>query len=276
MTDVAEARESHVYVYGVARCGSSAPLSAADNDGVVPGAPVELLPVDGLTAIVSIFPAELAMRDPAVSEDDWAKSRALAHHRVLAAFAGCTALAPSKFGTVLRSLDDLTGFVRRNASALDLTLNSIAECREWGLKLFGDLSAARGSVELSPALASMQEELASAPAGKAFFLRKKFQAAAEAELQRVLMDRIAAIHDELAGIARDSTQIGRLVAASPGKPALFLNAAYLVEKSKEDEFHEALTAMRGTYSEIGLSDSLTGPWPAYNFVSLPAVMANHG
>jgi hypothetical protein len=269
------APESHIYVYGVARCSGATPLPAGE--GVIPGAPVQLLPIEGLTAVVSIFPASSAVRDSAVSEDDWAKSRALAHHRVLTAFAPYTALAPSKFGTVLRSLDDLAGFVRLNASALESTLNKVAECQEWGLKLFGDNGAASVSVESNPALAAMQEELACASAGKAYFLRKKLQMAIEAEAQRLLVHCLTDIHRELGALARDSKQIGRLPPSkqNANKSIMLLNAAYLVERSNENQFHAALAAMRGSFSDLGLSDVLTGPWPAYNFVSLPVGMADH-
>lgn len=278
MTGAAEAAGSHVYIYGVARTEGGAPPLAI-GEGVVPGAPVQLLPVGGLSAIVSVFPAGSALPAGGVSDSDWAKTRALAHHEVLAALAGCFPLAPSKFGTVLRSVADVVELIERNAASLEETLDHVAECREWGLKLFGELGAWRASAEGDPALAPLQDELACASAGKAYFLRKKLRLAVEAEAQRRLVVRAMEIHRQLASTARQSAYLSSSHVLKPARaqdaPVMLLNTAYLVEEVHEAQFHEALAAMRSTFAQTGLSEALTGPWPPYNFVSLSAAGRAH-
>jgi len=132
------AADDRIYVYGVARTAFDCALPLAACEGVVPGRPVELVPFRGLAAIVSAFPAETAAPKPGLNEGEWARSRAVAHHRVLTELANRVPLAPSKFGTVVRSLDSLAALIERNSAMLEETLDRVAGCREWGLKLSGD------------------------------------------------------------------------------------------------------------------------------------------
>jgi hypothetical protein len=271
MTGAANAAANQVYLYGLTRISTSEPPILAVGGGVVAGRPVRFLHVGSLVAIISIFPAGSFARETGVSEDEWAKSRAVAHHKVLAGLAGRLPLVPSKFGTVLQSVDSLAAFLTQNAAALEKTLDHVAGCREWGLKLFGDPNISHVMAQSDPALAPLREELTSASAGKAYFIRKKLQLAADAEAQRILTSRAIEVHQALTSIARESANVRRSRGPKPASreniPVMLLNAAYLVETSRETQFHEALAGMQRSFAESGLSDVLTGPWPPYNFVS---------
>ncbi len=72
MTSTAEPAGSHVYLYGIARTGGAEPPPIGD--GVVANFPVQLLPVGGLSAIVSIFPAGTVLHEPGHDDSEWAKS----------------------------------------------------------------------------------------------------------------------------------------------------------------------------------------------------------
>jgi hypothetical protein len=277
MTVAALAADDHIYVYGVARAGSDCTLPLAACAGVVPGRPVELVQFRRLAAIVSTFPASSAAPESGADEGEWARSRAVAHHQVLDVLSARVALAPSKFGTVLRSLDSLAAFIEQNAATLEETLDRVTGCREWGLKLGADPSLARTAAQSAASLLPLQKELASASDGKAYFIRKKLKLAAEAEAQRMLTGRAIEIHQTLDALARQSIHVRTYpsLSTATGKQAMLLNAAYLVEASAEDRFHSALHTLRGSMAALGLSDRVTGPWPPYNFVSLPSGETAH-
>ena len=225
------AADDRIYVYGVARTAFNCALPLAACDGVVPGRPVELVPFRGLAAIVSAFPAEAAPKS-GLNEGEWARSRAVAHHRVLTELANRVPLAPSKFGTVVRSLDSLAALIERNSAMLEETLDRVAGCREWGLKLSGDPSIARAAAGSAPSLAPLREELASAPDGKAYFIRKKLKLAVEAQAQRMLTAHAIEVHQRLDALARRSVHIRGYRGLSTGGAngqCMLLNAAYLVE-----------------------------------------------
>jgi Gas vesicle synthesis protein GvpL/GvpF len=268
----------HVYVYGVARAASFNPLASAALEGVVPGRPVELLPFGGLAAIVSACPAESAVPEAAAGGSEWARSRAVAHHQVLAELSGRFPLVPSKFGTVLRDFDSLAAFMEQYAPALEETLDQVAGCREWGLKLTADPKLAREAAQSAPSLAPLREELASASQGKAFFIRKKMKSAVEAEAQQMLASQAVEVHQALDAKARRSASVRICSSSSSGganAQIMLLDAAYLVETAEEAEFHAALDAVLAPLAALGLNGRLTGPWPPYNFVSLPSGKTAH-
>jgi hypothetical protein len=49
--------------------------------------------------------------------------------------------------------------------------------------------------------------------------------------------------------------------------AMLLNGAYLVAKDRAAELREAVSALKAEWETQGFVIELTGPWPAYNFVS---------
>jgi hypothetical protein len=51
---------------------------------------------------------------------------------------------------------------------------------------------------------------------------------------------------------------------------MLLNSAYLVDDAALDAFKAALDEKAAAYGNHGFRFELTGPWPAYNFVALPA------
>jgi hypothetical protein len=54
---------------------------------------------------------------------------------------------------------------------------------------------------------------------------------------------------------------------------LVLNSAFLVERSKMDEFSEKVGELISDHGEVKIQYS--GPWPAYNFVDIH-ILGNHG
>jgi hypothetical protein len=58
---------------------------------------------------------------------------------------------------------------------------------------------------------------------------------------------------------------------SPGAQAEVLNAAYLVDESRSEEFRGAFAELRDGCSAAGLD--LTGPWPPYSFTAAASATA---
>ena len=52
-----------------------------------------------------------------------------------------------------------------------------------------------------------------------------------------------------------------------GRAALAMNAAYLVDKDATGAFKRALAQLERELAAEGFVPELTGPWPAYHFVS---------
>ena len=60
------------------------------------------------------------------------------------------------------------------------------------------------------------------------------------------------------------------VASRTNKPIgdrMILNGAYLVDRSREEDFDRVVKQMSQKYEDV-LSFKYTGPWPPYNFVNI--------
>ena len=48
---------------------------------------------------------------------------------------------------------------------------------------------------------------------------------------------------------------------------MVLNGVYLVADEDHERFHAELEVLEAEFGSLGVELELTGPWPAYNFVS---------
>jgi hypothetical protein len=281
--------ETCIYIYGVGRCNGSRKPGAPDRveelppvEGVVPGASAVLFPVEELAAIISRAPVSAFASDAASRGDndaEWAKARAVAHHRVLEALAPWFTLAPLKFGSICKTPADLIRLLTRHSGLFHCALNRVEGAREWGVKLHCDMEARRCAVSGSaPSLAPLRAELAASSPGMAFFVRKKLSEAASAEARQSLAVPIANVHGRLGAEAREAA-VGRVqpVRGEHGGRSMIpiFNASYLVDRCREDRFHETLAGMGERLAPEGLAIAVTGPWPPYNFVSFSPEALDH-
>jgi hypothetical protein len=231
-----------VYVYGVARCCSSARTVTPPAEGIVPGAQVRLLPIGRLAAIIS--PAPVAAFGPdSVHDEDWMRQRAAAHHRVLGALAPLFTLAPMKFGAVCRSLSEVVQVFAHNSARFERALDRAVGASEWGVKVYVSKEARR-STGAEPALRQWAANLHEA-------LAEQTREAVRRRVQWAQFDRG-----------------GR-------RMTLVLSAAYLVEKRMQAEFCQRLIQLKNALPTEYFFIGLTGPWPPYNFVSLTTEAVGH-
>lgn len=268
--------KSYVYIYGVARAATGGAPEVAI-EGVLPGAPVEIVGVGGLAAIVSRVPvtAFASAASKGIDDPEWVTERVVAHHRVLDAFARRGALAPMKFGSVRRSLGDVIQLFADSGPLFERALDRVEGAREWGVKLYGDAEAhaAYSAATASPAsaLGALRAELEGASPGKAFFIRRRLRETMEAEARSGLHAQAVRVHGALGGQAREAALVRgaqKEICAKGRVASPVLNAAYLVEAGAEALFLRTVDEMRGALPPDCFTLTLTGPWPPYNFVDL--------
>jgi hypothetical protein len=263
---------SVAYVYGVGRVqpgGESAPLHL---EGIVPDAPVERLVHGSLVAFVSSVPASQFGADElraALADAEWLRGRVLAHEKTVEQLCSARAVVPFRFCTVYRDAAELSEVLARHRAALDQALDRVADASEWGVKLYYDPEALRRQVEAaSEAIRQMREALTSASPGAQFFLRKKFDRAVDAEMASSISTCVEHSRRHLDEAAREAVEVEIQPPAAHGKPeVMVMNTAYLVHKGAFDGFERTLAGLRAEFAAYGFSYELTGPWPAYHFVS---------
>jgi hypothetical protein len=190
---------------------------------------------------------------------EWVSRRAVAHEAVIEQFLSAPAVLPMTLFTIFRTDARALEYVAKNRRRIDRNLKRIEGHVEWGVRLTWDEASARSAVEKAH---RPRRELG----GAAYLARKrdlrdvnKVQlAGARAEATRVFKDLSKHATD---AVRRTSTE-----RAAPGS-RLLLDAAYLVPARGGTAFRTALRQRARTLERSGVAVSLTGPWPAYNFIA---------
>ncbi len=254
--------ETGIYVYGIARDLPDEAMARAHGVG---GAPVRVVADRGLAAVVSPVSldefGEAALRRN-LEDLDWLEATARAHDTVVDAAAECAVTVPLGLATVYRGEDRLRTALRDRREEFVQALSRIAGRTEWGVKIYGEASAAdehRGGPEPGSASEPVRP-------GTSYLRQRGIRRQAQEEARREMLLMAERVDDELC----------RLAAASrlhrPQDPQLsgqegwmILNAAYLVDDERADAFRAAIVRLAEAYPRIGVE--FTGPWAPYSFAT---------
>jgi len=218
-----------------------------------------------LWAIVSDVP-ETAYGESELSRGlqdiEWVGERAVSHEHVVEHFLSASSVLPMQLFTMFTSDERVVAHVRRNLPRIKRVLQRVERKVEWGVRLTWDEKAApapKGSARKSAG------PRAPAVTGTAYLKGKRDSR----DAGRV---QLAAARAEVAGvfraISRQASEARRrkdLERATPGS-RLLLDAAFLVKSAKTVAFRSAVRKHARALRSSGVSVSLTGPWPPYNFI----------
>ena len=260
-----------LYVYCVGEHAALAPLFDADVPGAIEdGRGLELIEAGGLAAVVSRVPLSDYGEDALASrlaDATWTATRAIRHERVVEHFARRIAVVPLRFGTIYLRREPVAGVLAERGAQLRAGLARLEGREEWGLNVYVERARLREEVtRVSARLRELGERAESSPPGQAYLLRKKIEAMREeearAETKRITFEIEAALAAACDGAAR--LRVLKDEATAQGELAARL--AFLVARTRFDEFREAAERLAEEHVPLGFSFELTGPWPAYNFV----------
>jgi hypothetical protein len=206
-----------------------------------------------LAAVVSDTP--IRIYDPT-------RENVLAHELVNETVMREFTVIPMSFGTIFRTREDIAELLKSTYRAFDDVLEKMRDKIEFGLKVLWDREKVIGKLEeTDDEIRRLKQEITSNAQSSTYFARMQLgrliEGALEGSANRYVMD----IHESLKPVA---------VASRSNKPIgdrMIMNAAYLVERSREQEFDEAVKGLSRKYEDL-LSFKYTGPWPPYNFVNI--------
>jgi hypothetical protein len=193
---------------------------------------------------------------------DPTRENALAHEHVIETVMKNYTIIPMSFGTVFRTDDDIREVLKSIYSSLKDVLHQMAGKLEFGLKVNWDRD------QIIEELKREDEEI------RQFhqeIIRKHLQSTYLARMQlgrmidKALAERatqyVREIYEGLRGVcvaSRDNQPIG---------DKMIMNAAFLVDRTREAEFDEVVNRIARKYGKR-LKFKYTGPWPPYNFVNI--------
>ncbi|MBK8046199.1 MAG: GvpL/GvpF family gas vesicle protein [Anaerolineales bacterium] len=161
----------------------------------------------------------------------------------------------------------------RHAPALIAELERLDGRQEWGVKQVVDVAAlqaalARGDEALAVAaddsIEQLRRQIAGMSPGAAFLLKKKLSSLIAERAQAIAFAVADAVH-----LALSDQAVEAVTNPLPqDRPDVCLNGAYLVELPKTSEFVATLEGASNQYAAAGISFELSGPWPAYHFLTL--------
>jgi hypothetical protein len=206
---------------------------------------------DDLSAVVSDAP--LGVLDPT-------RDNVLAHQRVNETVMSEHSVLPMSFGTVFKTRDDVTAFLKSAYRAFSDVLDKMENKLEFGLKVLWDRDAViRQIEEEDDDIHRLKNEIA-AQKGSTYFARMQYGRLIDAALQAKSERYVSEIFDRLRDVS---------VAARANKPIgdrMILNAAFLVSRDAEHAFDQRVKELGASHDK--LTFKYTGPWPPYNFVNI--------
>ena len=206
---------------------------------------------------------------------DWVGRRAMAHEAIVEHFLTAPAVLPMQLFALFTTDERALEHIARERRRVDRLLARLDRQQEWGLRLSFDEKGARQAVEDAHRPPSPRgsggpgshgsRRPARAESGAAYLARKR-------DLLDVTRGQLTAARRQAnrlyRAMSREATESRRRKATEQATPGsrLLLDAAFLVPKTKANSFRRTLRRHARTLSGSGLVVSLTGPWPAYNFV----------
>lgn len=197
-------------------------------------------------------PLEASLRDL-----DWVSQVAVSHEAVVEHFAKArsAAVVPMKLFTMFSSEERAVAEMQARRGQIDGVLARIAGCEEWGVRV---MRSATRAISTAP--------VPQARTGAAFLAARRQERDAARASVEMAARAAATVFDELSPIAKDARQ--RRDAPAGTTPPL-LDAAFLVPSARRAKFRVAARRAAKACAEAGAEMTLTGPWPAYNFVQSP-------
>jgi hypothetical protein len=206
-----------------------------------------------LAAVVSDTP--IRIYDPT-------RENVLAHELVNETVMREYTVIPMSFGTIFRTREDINELLRSTYRAFDDVLDKMRDKIEFGLKVLWDREKVIDRLEEDDEeIRRLKVEITGNAQSSTYFARMQLGRMVEAGLESKANHYVMDIHESLKPVA---------VASRSNKPIgdrMIMNAAYLVERAREQEFDEAVKALSRKYEDM-LSFKYTGPWPPYNFVNI--------
>lgn len=186
---------------------------------------------------------------------DWVATAAVAHEAVVEHFSrarGSTAI-PAKLFTLFSSVDRAIADVAARRASIARVMKRIAGCEEWGIRV------TRGTAAPAPARIR-----SASTSGAAFLAARKAARDATSNARAAAAAAGENAFNALSRHARDAKARDRR--AEPGTNPPVLEAAFLVPLSARAKFNAEARRQAAACAAGGADLTLTGPWPAYNFV----------
>jgi hypothetical protein len=253
-------RTTAVYLYCVIRAGRAPSLvrvPAGLPGSTRPGAhrlagPLWLITTDVPLDVYGPQPLEARLRDL-----EWVSAAAVAHEAMVEHFSRArgAVVIPAKLFTMFSSLEKAIEEVGSGRATIEHAMKHIAGSEEWGIRI------SRKPVATQSAASTTRRP----PSGAAFLAGRRDARDAAASHRMAAIAAADVAFDRLGRHARDVRRRDRR--QEPGTNPPVLEAAFLVPAAARTRFKAEARKQAAACAAAGAELTLSGPWPAYNFVA---------
>jgi hypothetical protein len=252
-----------VYLYCVVRTPRRPSLTRVPAGLVGAGQPEAHRLAGPLWLIIALVPLAIygpAHLEPRLRDLDWVGETAVAHESVVEHFARArgAVVLPAKLFTMFSSLEKAVEDIRRRKAIIERAMRHISGSQEWGVRI----------VRRAAAVASAgRRSRKGITSGAGFLTERKNARDAAVNARAAAFEAAASALTRLRRHAKDA-QV-REPRQEPGSNPPILEAAFLVTTRARTRFKAEARRQAAAVALAGADMTLTGPWPAYNFVDAP-------
>jgi gas vesicle protein GvpL/GvpF len=233
-------------------------------EGVEPGSVVELVREGKLAALISAVPAaefnDIRLREH-LEDLGWVERTARRHEAVLEQTLRHMTIVPMRLCTIYHDAGGVRRLLRKHADSLERSLAKVDRCAEWGVKVFADTSTPLTEEEQEVA------ELTERP-GATYLVHRQRERERAQQASELRASCAETVQEQISALAREAKSNPLQRPELHGRNMqMLLNGAYLVANDRVSELQQAIRTLQDEWEHRGFVIDLTGPWPAYNFVS---------
>lgn len=260
--------QTATYVYClVQRADGRAPSGARPPRGLPGAGPPRVVDAGGgLWLVIAAAPLGRYSADAierGLHDLEWVSRCALAHEATVEHFARSGTVVPMKLFTLFSNVDRARAHVQRSRAKLDRLIGRIAGRAEWGVRLTLDEARAGRLLVKRNRAGGRGDGIGTR------FLRERQRTQQAA--RRLAVDARAQGERAFRVLRRGADDARRHTPPVQGPGVqLLLDAAFLVPVSRARAWQATVGTLARELRRRGLDLTLSGPWPAYNFVADPA------
>ncbi len=238
------------YIYCIIECDKRKSFGAIGIEG---HSEVYTIPYKDISGVVS---------DTPLVEYEPTEENALTHMNVIQRVMLDYTVLPLRFSTIFKGDDGIKSALSRLYHEVKVEIRRLEGKVELGVKVLWHPDRAAEEVrKTSNRIMALEKEMEGKTPGIGYLLKIKLDEALKEELNKRTEEYADTIFKELKSHALEDRQ-SRLIGH------MLLNAAFLVNKSSENDFRSAVETLIERYRPSGLEFLCTGPWPPFNFVNI--------
>jgi hypothetical protein len=193
---------------------------------------------------------------------EWLGAIGYRHQAVMSDLMKQTSIVPLRAFTLFSSEEAVRSYLTDQRELLSKTLDRLDGKQEWTLRI--ELEPTKWSAALTGRVASLrdlQKDIAAAPPGKAFLLRKKVDDEKKRASHRAEDELVGEIEHAVIGKLSCET----IAESRQRRDGAFPQINVLLNRDEEAILQELRDELAARYEHEGVTLALSGPWPPYTF-----------